>query len=207
MASSTGYIWEGPQLVSGPRGASGLRDNRHTHRREGGGRGRGSRPANTGVDVWRDGDLEGRQGLPETREHQPGPQHRELPDSTCPPCNFMVRSRRCPSDWKALGYTRMFFSRETHEHPTLRLLSSRLHSFLGTPRSELVYTFASRLNHHGRLTSWLDHQPGTCCRQFPKDVQKPLCIAAQSMWHPQQCSLMSTFKSIKPHSLRPISQG
>lgn len=82
MASSMGYIGKNPQLVSGPRGASGLRDNGHTHRREGGGRGGGSRPANTGVDVWRDGDLEGWQGLPETREHQPGSQRRELAESS-----------------------------------------------------------------------------------------------------------------------------
>lgn len=35
----------------------------HTHRREGGGGGRGSSPANAGVDVGRDGDLEGWQSL------------------------------------------------------------------------------------------------------------------------------------------------
>ena len=35
----------------------------HTHRRERGGGGRGSSPANAGVDVGRDGDLEGWQSL------------------------------------------------------------------------------------------------------------------------------------------------
>lgn len=124
-----------------------------------------------------------------------------------PPCNFMVCSSRCTSDWKVLGDARMFFLRETYEHPTLRLLSSRLHSFLGTPHSELVYTFASRLNHHSGLTSWLDHLPGTCCGQFPRDVRKRPCAAAQSARHPQKHSLMSVFKSIKPHSLRPLSRG
>lgn len=34
-----------------------------THRREGGGGGRSSSPADAGVDVGRDGDLEGRQSL------------------------------------------------------------------------------------------------------------------------------------------------
>lgn len=72
VASSTGNVWKSLGLAGGGGGwgAHGLRD-RHTHRREGGGRGGGGSPANTGVDVWRHGDLEGRQGLLETRAGQP----------------------------------------------------------------------------------------------------------------------------------------
>lgn len=59
-------LFQGPKVLTGSETG--------THRREGGGRGGGSSPANTGVDMWRDRDLKRRQGLPETRMRQPGSQ-------------------------------------------------------------------------------------------------------------------------------------